>query len=65
MEQPELEEHLPSGSETSTGAVGGLVLVEADSVKLPTVDQAETLVVTDASLACTRQYHVPLVRVGV
>ena len=48
---PEYEEQEPSGSATRTGAVGGLVLVGADSVKLPAADQAEILVVVTESRA--------------
>jgi hypothetical protein len=39
--------------------IGGAV----DSTKLPTEDQAETLLVILESRACTRQYQVPLPKV--
>jgi hypothetical protein len=58
-------EQVPSVSAIRTGVVGVDDELEEESVKLPTVDQAETLVVVTASRAWTRQYQVPLVNVGV
>ena len=63
--QPELEEQLPSGSATSTGAVGGFVLVPLPVItKVSTVDHADTSVVVTESRAWRRQYQVPVARVG-
>ena len=65
IEQPEEEEHLPSGSALRTGAVGGLIVVGAETVKLSTADQEETSDVLDALRAWTRQYQMPVPKVGV
>ena len=49
----------------STGLVGVVERVVPERVKLPTVDQDETLVVATESRAWTLQYQVPLASVGV
>lgn len=54
-----------SGIGFSTGVVGVVDRVVAERVKLPTVDQSETLVVDTESRAWTLQYQVPLASVGV
>ena len=58
-------EQVLSASVIGTGVVGVDEVLEEDRVKLPTVDQAETLVVVTESRAWTRQYQVPFANVGV
>lgn len=61
----DVEEQVLSASAIGTGIVGVDEELDDESVKLPTVDHAETLVVVTASRAWTRQYQVPLAKVGV
>ena len=58
-------EQVLSASVIRTGVVGMDEVLEEDSVKLPTVDQDETLVVVTESRAWTRQYQLPFASVGV
>lgn len=64
IEQPEVLEQELSGSAMSTGADGGVV-DDAVNVKELVPDQADTRDVFTASRACTRQYQVPVPKVGV
>jgi hypothetical protein len=61
IEQPEYDEQLASGSATSTGAVGG---DGSEIVKEQYVDQGDTRDVFFESRAWTRQYQVPVGRLG-
>ena len=49
----------------STGAAGGVTVGVADKVKEFAADHADTSEVLTASRACTRQYQVPVPKVGV
>ena len=63
---PQDPEQLPFGSAINTGTVGPLAGGGVDDrAKDPAVDQAETIVVLTESRACTRQYQVPVPKVGV
>lgn len=64
IEQPEYEEQDPSGSAITTGAVGGAVEEALDNMKVSDADQDETSEVFTESRDWTRQYQVPLPRVG-
>ena len=61
IEQPEYEEQEASGSAISTGAVGG---DGGEIVKKQNVDHGETSEVFLESRAWTRQYQVPVPRLG-
>lgn len=64
VEQPEDVEQEPSGSAITTGVVGGVVETAPDTVKLSVADIAEICWIATESRAWTRQYQVPLPRVG-